>query len=204
VSEISETIDAVIEPLRPLMKQHGFAKSGRTWRRRRDACVHLVNVQANKWNSAAEGSFTVNLAVYFPVLAEIVGTFPVRQTPAEMDCQLRERIGFLMPGANDFWWEVRPGSPMLQIADEVVSAVKTLGLPWLEAHATLEAVLASAGTPGYRLSDVDAAAICIALGRWNEARDWLGRIRDHFLAMGRPGVAERWLAWGRERGVVVA
>jgi hypothetical protein len=186
------------------MKQHGFAKSGRTWRRRGDGHVQVVNVQASGWNSCERGSFTVNLGVYFPAVADIVGEPPARSAPSDMDCQLRQRIGGLMPAGSDHWWEVRPGSSLLEVADDVVSAVTTLGLPWLDAHSSLESALAAAGTPAYWLSDVQAAAICIALGRSAEAAVWLSRLRDHFLNKGRPADAERWLAWGRERGVVVA
>jgi hypothetical protein len=36
------------------------------------------------WNSGASGRFTVNLGVYFPSVAALVGEPPVRAAPSEM------------------------------------------------------------------------------------------------------------------------
>ena len=33
----------------------------------------IVNVQGNKWNQGDEGSFAINLGVYFPVIADLGG-----------------------------------------------------------------------------------------------------------------------------------
>ncbi len=204
MSEISKTIDAVLEPLRPVMKQLGFAKSGRNWRRRRDSSVQVVNVQASYYNTDESGTFTVNLGVYFPAVDEIVGERPAESAPSEASCDFRKRIGRLMPAGRDYWWEVRPGAPLLEISDEVVEAVTTLGLPWLDAHSSLEVLLARAGESLYYYEETRKVAICLALGRQQEAAEWLTRLRDRFLDLGRPDDAEYWLAWGLERGVVVA
>jgi hypothetical protein len=40
-----------------------------------------------------------------------------------------DRIGMLMPGSLDRWWEIRAGQPTEQVAAEVVSAVREYALP---------------------------------------------------------------------------
>ena len=203
MSEISQTIDAVIELLRPVMKQQGFAKSGRTWRRPREGCVQVVNVQASSWNSSERGAFTVNLGVYFPAVAELAGD-PVRSAPSEPYCQLHQRIGFLMPNPGDFWWEVRPGSSLLEVADELAAAVTSLAIPWLDAHSTYAAALDSARCPATGPYGLHEVALCLLLGREEEASARLAEGAARLAGMGHVEAAERWLAWGREHGVVVA
>ena len=203
MSEISQTIDAAIELLRPAMKQQGYAKSGRTWRRRREDCVQVVDVQASPWNSGEAGSFTVNLGVYFPAVAELVGEPPVQSAPSEMYCQLRERIGFLMPASSDFWWEVRPGLPLLEVADELLAAVSTLGIPWLDSHSSYSAAL-DARSPATGPHGLQTVALCILLGRAEEASAHLTEQVARLAEMGRTDAVERDLTWGQEHGVVVA
>jgi hypothetical protein len=147
----------------------------------------------------------VNLGVYFPAVAELVGDQPLRSAPSEMHCHLRQRIGFLMPDPGDFWWEVRYGSPLLEVADEVLAAVTTLAIPWLDAHSTYAAALDRTGDPRTEGPfGLDAVALCVLLRCPKEASARLAKGAGRLAEMGRLDAAERWLSWGREHGVGVA
>jgi hypothetical protein len=105
-----------------------------------------------------------------------------------------------MPVHEDRWWEARADSPSDAVAESLLDAVTQYGIPWLERRDTLESGLQALREN----SELTSAAFCLALGRPDEAALWLERVRDHFVAMGMADVAERWLVWGSERGIVVA
>ena len=64
----------LVQHLKPAMQQHGFryAANTRTFYRDSGECVHIVNIQPGV--RAAEGSFTVTLAVYHPVYHDPAAT----------------------------------------------------------------------------------------------------------------------------------
>lgn len=41
------------------------------------------------------------------------------------------RIGSLLPGHDDMWWELHASGAMEPLANEVVDAIERYGLPWL-------------------------------------------------------------------------
>jgi hypothetical protein len=41
------------------------------------------------------------------------------------------RIGLLMPSHQDLWWDVNAEETGSRIAEEVLSVIKTYGVPWL-------------------------------------------------------------------------
>ncbi len=130
---IAESLDAVLRlGLAPAARAAGFAKAGRTFRRRVGDCIQVAGLQASLRNTGDAGSFTLNLGLYFPKAAALHSPAPVTDRPAESLCQLRQRIGELMPGGEDHWWQVTPGTALAPLADEVARLWGELGLPWLE------------------------------------------------------------------------
>ena len=121
--------------MRPL-RRAGFRKEGRTFRRVRSACTEVVNVQVSQWSSRDALSFTINLGVFFPeVQRGLEGYLALRLGqggPKEFDCQVRTRLGALMPEASDKWWKLRAPRGPSPRPGELGDALTTLGLPWLE------------------------------------------------------------------------
>src|SRR5919199_3960907 len=82
----------------PALKARGFVRYGRTWNRRVDRAVHVINLQSSKYNTLMLGSaviFYVNVAVCVPELYELVFNQPVREPVREYDGQLRQRLNRL-------------------------------------------------------------------------------------------------------------
>lgn len=189
----SSLVDRVvgIELLRSL-RSLGFKKQGRTFRRERQAAVQVINVQSSAWNFADRASFTVNLGLYFPAVAQALGEEPDR-VPLEHSCHLRARIGDLLGGA-DIWWEVRSDDDPSDASSALSSAMLGPGLKWLEAAATHEG----------------AAQVCVSLARY----DWAAVLAHGagdlsmaavylFRALSTPSAQRDTLkAWSRERGIV--
>ena len=58
----------------------------------------------------------------------------VAKVPTEADCQLRERIGSLMPEARDVWWSLRDGEDTDAIGTVLRTALETYAFPFLDAR----------------------------------------------------------------------
>jgi len=127
-------IDAAIRGgLAQALRADGFRADKRTFRRRVEHAVMVVNIQASQSNSGAFASFTMNLGVYYPWIDEIVGDSP-NEAPKEYHCQLRCRIGKLLPSSptGDHWWHLGPTTTGLDVAPSVERAYREHGRAWLE------------------------------------------------------------------------
>lgn len=102
MSEISRVIDSVVGALHPLMKQAGYKKRARNFRKPCEGGTQVVNLQASWGNMGDRGTFTLNLGLYFPAVAVIFNEgYEPSSSPSEAECHLRARIGALMPRSYD-------------------------------------------------------------------------------------------------------
>ena len=203
MDELTRAIDSVAKALHPVMKQHGYKKRGRNYRRQGERCTQVLNVQASPWRGRNGTSFTVNLGLYFPVVAVVLweDTEP-SANPSEAECHLRCRLGRLMPRPYDRWWEVTLGCPIDDQIEEVVGAVHDFGVPWLEEHNTLETALLAAD-PDY-LPARESIALWVALGRPEAATPILRTLVERVVSLGREQQAQDLADWGERHGVVIA
>jgi hypothetical protein len=205
LSRFAQAVQEVISlALDPLLTPLGFKKARTTYRRTVGTCVQVVNVQSSQFQTV-NARFTVNVGVDFPAARKLaVGLLPAAG-PSSIG-MLSKRIGSLMPGGCDHWWEVRPGAslndleavlrareddralPVDTVVSEVRAAVRDLALPWLEAHADPRKVQ---GLGAGR----HAIALALMLGDEREAR----RLAKEHLKRA-PG-DELLREWAKERGL---
>ncbi|SRR5258706_2804968 len=199
MSITSEKIDHIVKiGIHPLLKQEGFLKSSRTFRRSHINYVQIINVQGSWTNYNDKGQFTVNLAVYFPEAAKIHGSFRITNHPLESDCMVNQRIGFLMPIHRDYWWDFDFKSNLDTVAQEVVLACIDYGLPWLDEHSTLEGAIKFALS---RKTPYWASIFSLALENRENAKQYLS---EAILKASQNPSHKSWLEnWGRSNGLVV-
>jgi hypothetical protein len=198
MSEIAHTIDTVLaDSLIPALKAAGYRKSARTWRRAAHSSVRVVNAQGSAWNSTDSGRFTLNLGLYFPTLAPLVAWGRTSERPTEPDCQVRMRIGHLLPAGLDQWWEVTPDTDLAALATEVRGAWDGYAAPWFELYDDLEAARPLVA----RVYAYGAAAVSLALG---ERADAQRRIDEVLPTCTQHGRADSIRAWARQNGLTVA
>lgn len=138
MSEIGKRLDAIVDVrLRHLLKAAGYAKSGRTWRKRVSDGVLVFNIQGDKWNWGGVGRFTMNLGVSLPAVHQLLFDFPAPPKPAEYQCELRARIGE-GTGIYHEWWTVKESTDTEALGIEWGRAWSDQALPWLEARSTLK------------------------------------------------------------------
>ena len=132
MSEIAKTIDEMIRnSLAPKLKASGFKKKARNFLLEQQDHTKVVNVQASQWNEGSEGSFTINLGIYFPEVADAIDWFPVKNHPKICDCTINKRIGVLMPGGCDSWWEISNDTDARTVQESILESWIQYGEPWI-------------------------------------------------------------------------
>ncbi len=136
----------------PSLRSHGFAGSGQDFSRLMGHEWAVLNVQRDRYSTASEVRFTVNLGVACPyVLAE--DDIASDKAPPEVQCQHRLRIGQVLDPRRDTWWTVRAGttSVELEVLGSTISGhVVDVAIPTLERMADHESILASTrGASGF-------------------------------------------------------
>jgi hypothetical protein len=140
MSESYQLIDHVLRTsFAPLLKEQGFRKEARNFRRRATESILVVNVQGSDWNSSNSARFTVNLAVHFPALVPFVDWLKHSDRPLHHNCIVSSRIGRLFPEPCDHWWRITEETDLEALGEELANAWTQFGLPWLERHSTLAA-----------------------------------------------------------------
>ena len=136
---------------RDLLKARGFTKSGNNWLRRQE-WTRVINLQLSSYNSAEEARFTINLGIHIPALRAACGDAPIKGDPKEYECDLRQRIGTLLPNREDKWWPVTPATDPGHLAAELADILLQHGLPWFDGFPDMLAVAryTDAGFPRFR------------------------------------------------------
>ena len=116
------------------MKHAGYLKTARTWRKSKGNCICITNLQACWTNKDREGSFTINLGVYFPKAEKLGHGHPPVERPYVSDCIVNERLGVLMPSGLDHWWEIKRRTDLEKLGREVAVCWQKYGHPWLEKY----------------------------------------------------------------------
>ena len=170
-------LDVVVSRVSPVLKGVGYRRFGPTFNRGREpGVVQVINFQGSKygdeftvnlgvqirelWDLQAESGYEVarRLRVEMPDLLKGIPD-PAPPKPSrygfEPDCQLRLRLGRLIPPHQDKWWKYS----QLDAAVEAVSAeLRERALPYLDLYASRE----------------DIASRWMTGSAWRFAGDWIG------------------------------
>lgn len=153
----------------PLLKGAGFKGSRGTFNRpAADGLVHVIGLQLGR--KSLIGSCTVNVGVFIPEVHALFD-YPKRgDLWGEEYCEIRARIGKLMPDHTDRWWPFAKDPEA--VAESVVLAVSRYALPFLARLDTRDSIIESwasleSDLPPRR--DLSLALILAAAGRRDEA-----------------------------------
>ena len=136
---------AILAALAATLGPAGFRKGGSVFKRDRKDVVHLLSLQSSTESTADSLRVTVNLAIWVEALAD------ERTKPDVAASQWRQRIGFLLPVHQDYWWIARSDAEARSVASEICDAVVKHGLPALDAlssTADLAVLWESTRSPG--------------------------------------------------------
>ena len=84
--------------LAPVLKEDGFAGSGRTFRRLTDGLIQVVNIQGSSYG----GRFAINLGLQPIAIPDVSGNMPDLKKITEPLCEFRRRLA---ESGSDQWWQ---------------------------------------------------------------------------------------------------
>ncbi len=206
-SRFAATVKEVIQrAVHPHLTLLGFKRSRNAFRRTVGECIQGIEFQTSA-HQVLNACFTINIGVDFPEVRRIaVGLLP-SSGPGTLGLHgTGARIGMLMPGGRDHWWEVVPigpahpheafrgwgpehALPMDTVVAEVRDAILNLAVPWLEKFSDpREALKRTMGRP--------AVALAMMIGDQAEAKRLAG---EHIRTVPNDEVARE---WAQEHGLL--
>ena len=134
--------DLMKESFAPALRAAGLKGSGGRFELPSERYWSLLGFQKSAYSDSASLKFTVNLSVIDrEVWAEHAAAEPYlgkKPTPSTFYGSWAEqvRIGRLSPTGEDLWWWLKRGDDPKPIAEDALSALLDLAVPWLVAKST--------------------------------------------------------------------
>jgi Domain of unknown function (DUF4304) len=119
----------------PWLRARGFKKRRNRFRRADDDGWQVVDFQASQWGHSDDVRLTINLWVGVKELAA-----------ADSGSEVEVRVGRLLPGGKDRWWELDASTDAAALAEELCRMLRERCLPWLDARRSLDDLMALART----------------------------------------------------------
>ena len=139
----------VVETTAKNVDKLGFHRRGSILRIVTQGNAGIIEFQKSTKNTNNKIFFTVNLAVICGALLE--PDQPSLEKARSMGAHLRQRIGMLMPGRPDKWWEISEASTVGTLASEVSEVIATEGAPYVARYLDVNELVAlweSGKSPG--------------------------------------------------------
>jgi hypothetical protein len=122
----------------PSLRAIGFRGSGQNYRLESDDYWAMLGFQKSTSSDAHHIRFTANALVVSKTGWDAVRAesphLPERPTPTTFwgTFVWQKRIGALLPGGEDLWWEVEAGADAAELADAITWAVEEYVVPAMQ------------------------------------------------------------------------
>lgn len=166
--------------LLPLLKNDGFAGSGRTFRRLDNDAIHLVNVQG----FYCGGRFAINLAVHPLFLQDMSGSQPNPKTIAEHQCEFRDRLTEDDPGRS--WSHDATSAGMDAALRDAAEVYEIHGRRFFDKFCSASSLLKTFDIDSFMRREPDLSRYCF--GSWVRVAYTMARLR---LAEGKVEEAKK-------------
>jgi hypothetical protein len=123
------------------LADRGFRRQADHLHRQVDGLFHGIHFQASQWGTATEGKLTVNLSVSSPMIWRAWYGVAFPSNPATALFPFQVRIGHLMPGRLDRWWDIDERTRPDECAEEITGLIVKFGLPFLDRVRSLPEML---------------------------------------------------------------
>ena len=117
------------------LRERGFVRSKSTFWLRRRPQWGVLNVQRSRYSTREAVSFTINVSVASELVRPHLPRWAAWREgsrPSEITCQVRRRIGSLLPDDGDRWWDVDAGTDVDALAASLTELLDGYALPFLE------------------------------------------------------------------------
>ncbi len=125
----NEKLDYILKTfIQPHLGKKNYKRKDRNFFQENPETWVTINFQGNKWNTAEEGSFTVNLGLFFKKL----DTSELLKCPPAYLMHLQSRIGHFIE-KSDTWFEVNNSTNLLILSRDLINIFNKDVLPVLSA-----------------------------------------------------------------------
>ncbi len=121
---VEEVFMQVVNSTGLVLKPLGFIRNGRVLRIVDQGIAGIIEFQRSSKSSASKLLFTVNLGVVYGELLD-TGIFGLQKARV-VDAHVGQRIGMLLPGHPDKWWEISEntnGDVLVREVSELISEI---------------------------------------------------------------------------------
>ena len=150
-SKYAQTLDETQKALKPIFRESGFRKQGRSYNRQcADGIVHVINFQMGQYliskikipeiRKNLYGYFTVNLGVLLPCVDQLEFRRKVKSLYLPCDCHIRVRLGELIDQGADIWWDLNQKPEKL--ASTMLPLLQKVGLPFVDPFSSYQDIIA--------------------------------------------------------------
>lgn len=134
-----ENFERLLASLGESLKLIGFARKGYAFKVFSTDNCGIIEFQKSDKSSRDKIIFTINLGVVYGRLLE--SSFNLAKAGI-VDCQLRQRIGKLLPDRPDKWWEVTGSSDLGSLTSEIAELLLGKGTPFIQTYLDISAIVA--------------------------------------------------------------
>jgi hypothetical protein len=145
---IEETFVRTITGTGVVLKPLGFSRHGKLFRLIEQDNCGIIEFQRSGKNSRDGLLFTVNLGVVCGELLDSVGELRKARV---VDAHVRERIGMLLPGRPDKWWEISRATEACVLEREISDLILRKAVPYIQSYLGTDRIISlweSGRSPG--------------------------------------------------------
>lgn len=123
-------LNSLVKEVASALAVNGFERRGLIFKRRVTEVLHLVEIQPSWYSGEDCVRFTINIGVLSYKLDELWPEL-TQKRPIVADCQIRTRLGKLLPNADDKWWSIAAGDSIVLLFAEIIAYIQIYAIPFL-------------------------------------------------------------------------
>lgn len=136
--DVQEKRTFIFGKITDFLKGNDFKKRGNHFFKRHGDIGYCANIQNDKWNSAEKIRFTLNLGIFTENFwlehydfnhKGVMSSFP-----KEYECAIRERIGSLLPTAEDRWYCITSGTDVMKLWSDIERDIIDYVIPFFSKY----------------------------------------------------------------------
>lgn len=131
--------EELIRALSPMLKPMGFSKKGNSFYLEAGKNCGVLNFQKSLSTTKNKIKFTINYGIYSGAL-KVFDNFDVKSRPTISVCHWKNRVGFLLPKKQDYWWVIDDSVPLSELLTEIKSVLIDLAIPEIRKYLSDESL----------------------------------------------------------------
>jgi hypothetical protein len=120
--------------VRAATRPHGFTRQGASFALHRGDDWGVITFLNGPKSTAENVVFTIGLGVALGGLRRISHPDALNRRPWGSEFHWKQRVGFLLPGGVDIWWNIDANTSLEALGGEISNLITATVIPALVAH----------------------------------------------------------------------